>query len=68
MTRPTLRERIPAALRLAPMTTRDLSLCLSAHVHTIGLLVEDLESFGVIRHVGKRGGRGRPWNVYAVAA
>ena len=68
MKRTTLRERIPAALRLAAMTTRDLSMCLCCDVHTVGALVADLESTGVIRIAGKRVGRGRPWNVYTVAA
>ena len=63
-----LRHRIPAALQLAAMTTRDLSRCLCCDVHTVGALVADLESTGVIRIIGKRTGRGRPWNVYTVAA
>lgn len=68
MTRPTLRERIPQALRLSPMTTRELAQCLCAATHAVWMVADDLESRGVIRTIGKRGGRGRPWNVYAVVA
>lgn len=68
MKHPSLRERIPAALRLGSMTIGEISRCLSVDPHSAWKIVDDLASRGVIRVVGKRCGRGRPWNVYANAA
>lgn len=59
-----LRERIPAALALQPMTVDQLARCLSVQRNTVrrALLLADVRPAGTVRT------KGRPWIRYEAAA
>lgn len=55
-----LDHRIAAALRLAPMTTRELSIALSVHWRTAWDHVRTMESLGLVAKEGIGKTRGAP--------
>lgn len=64
-----LRVRILAALELAPMTTVQLSLALSANRVSVQHWVDELHRMGVIEPKRRQHVRnGRPRNVWGIAA
>lgn len=63
-----LRERIPAALELQPMTKSQLSRCLSCTYSRIDQLVREMRIHHEVRIVGKvRTGHRRPEWLWEVA-
>jgi hypothetical protein len=56
-----LRERIPAALDLQPMTAAELAQCLGVKVGSVRHCLPEIDVCGV----GTVRSKGRPWVLYA---
>lgn len=66
-----LRDRIPGALALQPMTVDQLARCLTASRSAVRTAVVALRDAKVIRRtgsVGKIGTGGKPWPQYGLGA
>ena len=63
-----INDRIVAALALSPMTIRKLSIVLSSSTHTLRDRIDVMRREGVVEKCGVEESRGRPWNIYRVAA
>jgi predicted ArsR family transcriptional regulator len=64
-----LRDRIPAALALAPMTAQVLARCLGTTPATVRNQIAPLRESGeVVATERAQGANGHPWNVYELPA
>lgn len=57
----TLRERIPAALDLKPMTASELARCLSVNIGSVRRVISEID----VSPIGTVRTNGRPWIRYA---
>jgi len=62
-----LRDRIPSALALQPMTVDQLARCLTSNLGTVSRVVQALRDGGVIRRTGSVSTKGRAWPQYDLA-
>lgn len=68
MTRPSLHDRILAALRLQPMTIHEMALALSVLPSSAWRSINELRESGEVSRIRTmRHGNGRPWDVWGLA-
>ncbi|NII73236.1 putative transcriptional regulator [Dyella sp. SG562] len=61
-----LRDRIPAALALQPMTVDQLALCLASTRNSVSRVIHALRDGGVIRRTGSVSTKGKAWPQYSL--